>query len=91
MKTSDGHAAASRRGLPVRSRTLAARLWWATLSYYGWSTVTPDEIADGANPCPWWAHALSWLHRLAERLPGCWPVFEPMPPINCDCEDCRGI
>jgi hypothetical protein len=61
---------------PRRNGRFAARIWWATLPYWGWVGTTADEIADGAQPCPWWAHPLAWLHALAERMPGCWPVFE---------------
>lgn len=73
-----------------RSTRLAARLWWATLPYWGWSTVTPDEIADGARPFPWYFRPLAWLNRLADRLPGSAP-FKPLPPIDCDCDYCRGV
>jgi hypothetical protein len=73
-----------------RSTRLAARLWWATLPYAGWVTVTADEIADGANPAPWYAWPLAWVNRLAGRLPGSEP-FGPLPPVVCDCDYCRGV
>lgn len=63
------------------------RLWWATLPYYGWVGTTAEEIADGARPCPWYAHPLAWLHRLVERLGGA--AFDPLPEVVCDCEECR--
>jgi hypothetical protein len=73
-----------------RSTRLAARLWWATLSYRGWATTTAEDIADGANPPPWYAHPLAWLNKLAEKLPGSEP-FEPLPPIVCTGDYCRGV
>jgi len=68
-----------------RSTRLAARLWWALLPFAGW-TAYPDE----PNPPPWYAYPLTWLWKLVGRLPGSAP-FEPMPPIVCDCDYCRGL
>jgi len=79
---------------PVRSRKLSARLWWATLPYYGWTCGSAgqrvDDILDGARPAPWWAYPLGWLNRLAARIPG-FGAFEPTPPVVCDCDFCRGV
>lgn len=71
----------------MRSRRLAARLWWATLPYAGWVTYDGEP---GAVPPPWWAHPLAWINKLSEKLPGSEP-FEPMVERECDCDWCRGV
>lgn len=66
------------------------RLLWATLPYAYWPDVTAEEIADGARPCPWYAHPLSWLHFFVEKELG-GRLFDPPPPIRCNCDYCRGV
>ena len=64
MSRSDSLRIFPEHGLTMR---LFRRLWWATLPHWGWVSVTADEIADGANPCPWWAHPLAWVHVLLDK------------------------
>jgi hypothetical protein len=75
-----------------RSRSFAARVWWATLPYAGWVGWRDEELeADGTcRKPPWYAFPLAWLNRLAEKLPG-FGAFEPMEPIVCNCDYCRGV
>lgn len=70
-----------------RSRTLAARLWWVLLPYAGWTGY--HEKGD-PNPPPWYAYPLAWAWKLVGRLPSSAP-YEPMAPIVCNCDYCRGV
>lgn len=69
---------------PVRSRRLAARLWWALLPFTGCYAYAERR----------WQRALGFvpflLWKLAGRLPGSAP-FEPELPVACDCDYCRGV
>ena len=71
----------------VRSRSIAARVWWWTLPFAGWVTYDGEV---GATPPPWYAYPLARLNRLAARAPG-FRAFEPSPPVECDCAWCRGV
>lgn len=74
----------------IRSKRLAARLWWALLPYAGWIAYSDDDLECGAIKPPWYAYPLAWLWELVRRLPGSDP-FEPMPPVVCNCDYCRGV
>ena len=70
---------------PIRSRTLAARLWWLLLPFAG-----ETGYADAEHPARWFAHPLSWAWALINKLPRSAP-FEPFPHIECNCDYCRGV
>ena len=91
-RPSQAPSAARRSYGPVRSRRLAARLWWALLPYAGWIGYRDKELErDGTCvPPPWYAFPLAWLWEVVRRLPGSAP-YEPLPPIECDCDYCRGV
>lgn len=68
----------------VRSTTLTARLWWALLpaaGSYGYAETRRQRLL-------WLVPNLLW--QLVRRLPGSDP-FEPMEPVICDCDYCRGV
>lgn len=69
----------------VHSTKWAARLWWFLLPYAG-----ETGYADAEHPARWFAHPLTWLWKFVGKLPGSEP-FEPMPPIVCTCDYCRGV
>lgn len=76
----------------VRSRTLAARLWWVLLPYAGEVGYRDKELEKaGEIPRPRWrAYPLSWLWTLIGKLPSSDP-FEPFEPPVCGCDFCRGV
>lgn len=88
MSAPDKERRDARSGV-VRSSRAAARLWWALLPYagcYGWGKD------DGGN-WRWWMRFnvvpyLLW--KLVAKLPSSSP-FEPMEPIVCTCDYCRGV
>lgn len=70
---------------PVRSKRLAARLWWFLLPYAGETGYSDSEF-----PARWRAYPLTWLWKLVNALPSSAP-FEPSRIPPCDCDYCRGV
>lgn len=72
----------------ARNRRLAARLrWW--LMPYAHPRPTAEERADGCRWHWWWLLAY-WAENIVARLPGAY-LFDPVPPVICDCDYCRGV
>ena len=68
----------------ARNRSLAARLHWRLLpaigAYY-WADAFGERV-----PLRWRVGLR--LMRLIERLPNA-ALFEPLPAVVCDCDECR--
>jgi hypothetical protein len=60
--------------------------WWA----FAWRFR--DDFKDAPVPGNWWKNSLGsilwWADKILERLPGS-ALFDPLPPIVCDCDECR--
>lgn len=72
--------------MAVRSRKLAARLWWALLPFAGCHGYGKEE----GLAWRWWMRFsvvpyLAW--KLVGKLPSSAP-FEPPPLIVCNCDEC---
>lgn len=78
----------------MRGKGIVSRLRWALMPWWAFAWRYRDEWVDAPNPGRWWEHCLGsttwWLDKVLERLPG-GDLFEPMPPIMCDCDYCRGV
>lgn len=85
---------ASRYRGPIHSTKWAARAWWWLLPYAGIWGYKDDVDEFGPNPNERWWWRFTFLHycawRLVSKLPSSAP-FEPMEPIVCNCDYCRGV
>ncbi len=70
--------------MPERSMRLAARLWWALLPHIGYGSDVFPESRRWYEPLAYRAWKLVGL--LSSSAP-----YKPMPPINCNCDYCRGV
>ena len=74
-------------------RGIISRLRWALMPWWAFAWRYRADFAD-LGPDPWWKSCLGstawWLDKLLERLPG-GALFEPMPPIACNFDYCRGV
>lgn len=76
----------------TRNRSLAGRLRWWLLPWLAYAWRYRDDYYDAPNPGHWYHHCWGsfalWLDNRLERRVPLWP---PMPPIECDCDYCRGV